>query len=66
MNLHHVKTLGLNSFSDSETDAFADYYLQGFTNQVYSTMAEAINECEKLPQSQGYKVHQLNILKNLT
>ena len=60
MNLHHVKHLGSNSFSDSETDAFADYYLQGFTNQVYSTMAEAIDECEKLPQSQGCTVQQLN------
>ena len=63
MNLHHlnfftVKTLGSNSFSDSETDAFANNYLQGFTNQVYYTMAEAIDECEKLPQSQGYTVQR--------
>lgn len=57
MNLHHVKKLSSNCFSDSETDAFADYYLQGFTNLVYSTMGEAIEECEKLPQSQGFMDH---------
>ena len=60
MNLHHVKDLSSNFFSDSDTDAFIDHYLQGFTNQVYSTMAEATDECEKLPQSQGCMVQQLN------
>ena len=58
MNIHHAKNLSSNSFSDSKTDAFVDHYLQGFTNLVYSTMAEAIEECEKLPQSQGFMDHQ--------
>ena len=42
------------SNSDSQTDAFTDSYLPGFTNHVFSTLAEASEECKKLPQSQGF------------
>ena len=44
-------------FSDSDTVALQGTKLQGCTSYVFSKLAEAQEECEKLPQSKGFMYH---------
>ena len=53
-----IDTKGAKEFSESDSDAMQDTLLSGYTNKVFTTLAEAQDECHKLserPESIFYK-----------
>ena len=47
----HPHVIFKTIISESESDATQNSYLTGYTNQVFSTLAEAQEECHKLSES---------------